>query len=445
MSSDTCISVKNVSKVFKIYEQPSDRLKQFVNKNKSYYKEFWGLRDVSFEIPKGSIVGIIGRNGAGKSTLLQILAGTMTPSSGEVKLSGAVSALLELGSGFNPEFTGIENIYMNATILGLGKAEIEEKMDSIITFADIGEFINRPVKTYSSGMFVRLAFAVSTCMEPEILIVDEALSVGDVAFQKKCFDRIKSLINKGTSVLLVSHDMSTIRMLCDTVIYLENGSVSTIGDPKTVVDEYMRKMLGKDDHLAEKDNINSVDHTIESGRVEWRSIAWEKTPSALKYEYSESDIDKKVNGSLKAIIEKCLVLDKQYNPVNQVLSKETYIVRCYIRILKNINYFNVGILLRDKYGQDVFGQSMDNLNLNIETQFSAGDIILCDIEIALNIKHGTYFITIGLQDGEFNEIFFYGTDILTLEIEAVKNSIFGLVDIPCAFQIREVYTNHSIG
>lgn len=252
-SENVAIRVQNLSKCYHIYEAPRDRLKQFIlprlsalakKPQKQYFREFWALKDVSFEIKKGETFGIIGRNGAGKSTLLQILCGTLTPSGGTVEIYGRVAALLELGAGFNPEFTGSENVYMNAGVLGLRKDEIDARYQSIIAFADIGEFIDQPVKTYSSGMFVRLAFAIAIHVEPNILIIDEALSVGDIAFQNKCVLKIRELRDQGTTLLFVTHDLSTLQLICDRVVWLNKGEVVMIGDPVNVSQEYYVKTTG---------------------------------------------------------------------------------------------------------------------------------------------------------------------------------------------------------
>jgi len=254
MSCDNiAIRVKNLGKCYQIYDTPRDRLKQFIlprlrgtkgQARKQYFRKFWALKDVSFEVKKGETFGFIGRNGAGKSTLLQILCGTLTPSSGSVEINGRVAALLELGAGFNPEFTGRENVYLNALVLGLCKEEIDTRFNRIIEFADIGEFINQPVKTYSSGMFVRLAFAIAIHVEPSILIIDEALSVGDIAFQNKCILKIRELRDKGTTLLFVTHDLSTMQLICDQVAWLDCGEIVMIGDPVPVSQEYYVKTTG---------------------------------------------------------------------------------------------------------------------------------------------------------------------------------------------------------
>lgn len=243
MSSDAVrISLRNVSKHYLMYDNPVDRLKQMLSPRRTRYgREFHALSDISFEIRKGQTVGIIGQNGSGKSTLLQLICGTLFPSSGEIRVNGRISALLELGAGFNPEFTGRENAVMQGAIMGFSREQMTGKLPDIEAFAEIGEFIDRPVKTYSSGMFVRLAFAVAVHVDPDILVVDEALAVGDIAFQHKCMARMREFMRQGT-VLFVSHDLTSVTSLCSEVIWLEQGRVREIGDPKTVTEHYWEKM-----------------------------------------------------------------------------------------------------------------------------------------------------------------------------------------------------------
>ncbi|MHB1947195.1 MAG: ABC transporter ATP-binding protein [Gammaproteobacteria bacterium] len=234
------IRTKNLGKCYHIYAKPFDRLKQIASVNKKkYYREFWALQDVSFEVRKGESIGIIGRNGSGKSTLLQMLCKTLTPSIGEIEVFGRINALLELGAGFNPEFTGRENVYLNGSILGFNNRDINQRFKDILEFSEIGEYINQPVKTYSSGMFVRLAFAVQACTDPDILIVDEALSVGDIFFQQKCAARIQKLREQGTTLIFVSHDMSLVRDLCEKSLYLKNGEVIYQGMSKEAINKYL--------------------------------------------------------------------------------------------------------------------------------------------------------------------------------------------------------------
>jgi len=227
---DIAIRVSSLSKCYHIYDKPADRLKQtLLRGRRQYYREFWALKDVSFEVRRGEAVGIIGRNGSGKSTLLQLITGTIRPTTGEIEANGRIAALLELGSGFNPDFTGRENVYLNGALLGLTTEEINNRFDAITAFADIGQYIDQPVKTYSSGMLVRLAFAVQVQIEPDILIVDEALAVGDALFQKRCFQQIEKLVSNGTSLLFVSHDLDVVRLMCDRVMVLYLGRVAEIG------------------------------------------------------------------------------------------------------------------------------------------------------------------------------------------------------------------------
>ncbi len=249
MSSDFAIRVSDVTKHYLMFERPEHRLKQMIvprlqrlarREPKRYYRDFAALNGVSFEVKRGETIGIIGRNGSGKSTLLQMVCGTLQPSSGTVEVNGRIAALLELGAGFNPEFTGRENVYMNAAILGLSRAETEARFERIAAFADIGMFLDQPVKTYSSGMYVRLAFATAINVDPDILVVDEALSVGDEAFQRKCFARIEDIKDKGGTILLVSHGAQTIVQLCDRAILIDRGEKILEGRPKTVVSQYQR-------------------------------------------------------------------------------------------------------------------------------------------------------------------------------------------------------------
>ena len=249
--TDIAIRVQNISKCYHIYDNPRDRLKQLIvptmqrlvrQPPKQYYNEFWALQDISFTIRKGETVGIIGRNGSGKSTLLQLICGTLFPTHGSVETSGRLAALLELGSGFNPEFTGRENVYMNAAVLGLSKPEVDARFDDIAAFADIGKFIEQPVKSYSSGMYVRLAFAVNILSSPEIMIVDEALAVGDMAFQAKCMTALTRIQDQGATVLFVSHDISALRSLCSQGIFLERGKIKAVGKAPEVAEMYVKAM-----------------------------------------------------------------------------------------------------------------------------------------------------------------------------------------------------------
>lgn len=266
MSSEVAIRVENVAKSFAIYERPYHRLLQqlFPNAGRGWHREFHALRDVSFEVRRGDTVGIVGRNGSGKSTLLQLICGTMSPTSGRIEVNGRIAALLELGAGFNPEFTGRENVFLNGTVLGLSRDDIEMRFDDIAAFADIGDFIEQPVKSYSSGMYVRLAFAVAINVTPDILVVDEALSVGDEAFQRKCFARIQRMRDHGATVLFVSHGAGTVLELCNRAILLDRGDCLADGAPRQVISRYQQLLYAPAERQAElRDAIrNEVDIVV---------------------------------------------------------------------------------------------------------------------------------------------------------------------------------------
>lgn len=271
---ESVIRIHHLEKMYKLYEKPVDRLKESLGfTKKKLYKEHYALRDISFEVKQGETVGIIGTNGAGKSTILKIITGVLSPTSGEVTVNGRISALLELGAGFNGEYTGIENVYLNGTMLGFSKEEIDAKLDEILKFADIGEFVHQPVKTYSSGMFVRLAFAVAINIEPEILIVDEALSVGDVFFQSKCFHKFEEFKKLGKTILFVSHDLSSIQKYCDRAILLDKGSKLAEGTPKEIIGIYKKVLVNQyDGTQKEKDGESGKrsgnEEAVTDGRAE---------------------------------------------------------------------------------------------------------------------------------------------------------------------------------
>lgn len=254
--AEIVIKVEHLSKAYKLFDKPSDRLKETLHPfGKRYSRDFYALNDVSFEVKKGECIGLLGKNGAGKSTLLKVLTGVLTPSAGLVSVKGKISALLELGGSFNPEMTGMQNIYLNGTLMGFTKEEMDTKVDDILAFADIGDFINQPVKMYSSGMFARLAFAVSVNVDPDVLIVDEVLAVGDLRFQIKCMDKMKRLMSGGTTVLFVSHDTNAVRRLCSRAIWFDHGILMLDGDVDTVGDRYVEFIQGN----------NSSDKSINKG------------------------------------------------------------------------------------------------------------------------------------------------------------------------------------
>ncbi|MCG2784162.1 MAG: ABC transporter ATP-binding protein, partial [Anaerolineae bacterium] len=306
-SNDLAIKVTNLNKCYNIYDKPINRLKQSIvpkvlnilkQPPRVYYREFWALRDINLYIKKGETIGIIGRNGSGKSTLLQLICGTLTPTSGSIETHGRITALLELGSGFNPEFTGRENVFLNGAILGLSQDEIEARFDAIAKFADIGEFIEQPVKFYSSGMTVRLAFAVQAMVDPDILIVDEALAVGDERFQRKCFRRLEELKEDGTSIIFVSHSGDQIKELCNKALLLEQGQRIILSDPLTVIRAYQQILYASPDQHAhliqnykEFDKSNHANiNLIGASQEEYKSSPQNPQEELYETDFFENDL-----------------------------------------------------------------------------------------------------------------------------------------------------------
>lgn len=348
-SNDLAIDVRDCSKSYHIYNHPQDRFKQFIMpslqqltwlKPKQYYREFWALKDVSFKIKKGESVGIIGRNGSGKSTLLQMICGTVTPTGGSIQTEGRISALLELGSGFNPEFTGLENVYLNGSVLGLSKEEIDLKLDSILAFAEIGDFINQPIKTYSSGMLVRLAFAVQINVEPEILIVDEALSVGDFFFQQKCYAQLRKMQEEGLTLLFVSHDMGTVRDICSKVIYLRKGNVGYLGDTQEAIRRYL-----SEDTLINQSNLKIIlKRPAEKNANDLKDV--EKLSELALWKRDLKKLSS--NHYLLAVI----IRDEERNVVTSIKMGSKLIIQVFFRNLNNVKG-NITIIFKNKFDQIV--------------------------------------------------------------------------------------------
>ena len=375
MFSEIAIKVDNLSKCYQVYDQPRDRLKQFIlprlqrmvgAPHKQYFHEFWALRNILLFIPKGQIVGILGKNGAGKSTLLQIICGTLTPSHGELLVEGRVAALLELGSGFNPEFTGIENVYMNAQILGLTQEQVDSKLNDILTFADIGDFVHQPVKTYSSGMFARLAFSVVIHVEPDVLIVDEALSVGDAWFQHKSMARMRQLMESGCTVLFVSHSIDAVRALCDEVIWLEHGQVKMQGNVTEVTNAYMNDVFIEHNRIALQASHQSVQDYLQEEAPDCDADA-EKTvaPRTQEIHAAASSLD---GGAVLQLLQKHL-RNSSGKIVERLEQGERFSLEFEFKFLQLVKNISVGILIKDQFGQELTGESYFNTyhqSLNFE-------------------------------------------------------------------------------
>ncbi len=409
MSSEIAIKVENLSKCYQIYEQPRDRLKQFVlprmqqligRPPSQYYREFWALKDVSFDVKKGESVGIIGRNGSGKSTLLQIITGTLAPTSGSATTNGRIAALLELGSGFNPDFTGRENVYLNGALLGFSTAQIDEKFDAIAAFADIGEHLDQPVKTYSSGMLVRLAFAVQVQVEPEILIVDEALAVGDALFQKRCFQRIEKLVSDGTTLLFVSHDQESVRTLTNRALLLNKGRPIEWGLSSEVVLSY-RKLLHDEEAAYFASLTKSLVERAAQAPVpsDPPAAASDAVPAnAAPGMGTRSDRLSFGDGEVKII--KVETLDSNDQPSSLFYPGVRLRIRVTCESFASIDKLNVAIRLRNKEGVKIYSwgtlnQDMTNRAKNMDApifwvqRFDAGDrfqvLLDCDCALGENL------------------------------------------------------------
>ena len=400
--SDIAIQVSNLSKCYQIYDSPRDRLKQFVVSRlqriagkvpKQYFREFWALKDVSFEVKKGETVGIIGRNGSGKSTLLQMICGTLNPTSGSIQTNGRIAALLELGSGFNPEFSGRENVYMNAAVLGLSNEEIDARFDAIAAFAEIGDFIEQSVKTYSSGMMVRLAFAVAINVAPDILIVDEALAVGDAAFQRKCMRKINELSDSGVTLLFVSHDIETVRKICSEALYLSRGKMLGIGAAKDVCIDYERDLFGAAKGAEASSGERVDDHDA-------RSSAQGKLDPELLV------TNEKMYGDGRAQILDVAITNKLRKRINVLDPSAEFIVTYRVTFLASAIFPIFGMMVTNREGVCVFGTNTEGHPLSLR-HYTIGDEVRIEFQLFNNLGPGVYYLTCGIHSGENNDGLIY--------------------------------------
>lgn len=437
---DVVIRVNNLSKCYEIYDKPSDRLKRFFlprlrrllgQSTKHYFREFWALKDVSFEIKKGETVGIIGRNGSGKSTLLQLICGTLTPTSGTVETSGRIAALLELGSGFNPEFTGRENVYMNAAVLGLSHKEVEARFDDIVAFADIGDFIDQAVKTYSSGMYVRLAFAVIAHVDADILIVDEALSVGDAIFAQKCMRFIRAFQEKG-SLIFVSHDAGAVQNLCKSGIWLKNGKIEATGTSKSVSETYLQFTL--QEVYGEKRTLTSMsseaaDRQEEQISVEECSVVTDYSGIVtIRNNIAQAKGWKTGSAEIvslafeKASGESCATFEGGEKIKLSILAKA------------NEDLLNpiLGFTVRDRLGQELFGENTLGITTVISCPVKKNEQFRGEFVFRLPmLPNGQYVVMASVADGSLHENIqhHFMHDGLVLNVTSSKVR-YGLVGIP---------------
>lgn len=414
--SDIAISVNNISKMYKLYDNPMDRLKESLGlSKKKKYKEHYALNDVSFQVHKGETVGIIGTNGSGKSTILKIITGVLNPTQGELVVDGRISALLELGAGFNMEYSGLENVYLNGSMIGFSREEIDEKLDAILSFADIGDFIHQPVKTYSSGMFVRLAFAVAINIEPEILIVDEALSVGDVFFQAKCYHKFEEFKKMGKTILFVSHDLGSIGKYCDRVVLLNQGKKIAEGSAKEMVDLYKKVLVHQEDQPDRPDKKAVLE------------AAWEK-PFQLNPNMQEY-------GDKSAEIVDFSLLDEKGRITNTIEKFTEFTVKMKIRYHKEIQDPIFAFTIKDLKGTDITGTNTMLEKVHIPDH-KAGEIQEVSFTQRMNLQGGEYLLSLGCtgyRDGEF-VVYHRKYEICNISVVSSKNTV-GFYDMDSKIQL----------
>lgn len=429
------ISVKDVTKIYRLYDKPIDRLKESLSvTHKNYHKDFYALQNLSFDVKKGETVGIIGTNGSGKSTILKIITGVLTPTSGEVMVDGKISALLELGAGFNQDYTGIENIYMNGTMMGFSKQEMDKKLPDILEFADIGDFVYQPVKTYSSGMFVRLAFALSINVEPEILIVDEALSVGDVFFQSKCYRRMDELRKSGTTIVMVTHDMGSVIKYCDKVVLLNRGEFVAEGPAGKMVDLYKKILAGQLDSLNEE--LAQMNDFSGDSVVSSTDTAGQKEENGSKQHQKGLMKDKlTINanrteyGDGRAEIVDLGLLDERGNLTNLLLKGEMFTIKEKIRFNTEIQAPIFTYTIKDKKGTDLTGTNTMFEGTDIKP-VKRGDVYEVSFRQKMTLQGGEYLLSMsctGFENGE-HVVYHRLYDVANITVISNKNTV-GVYDM----------------
>lgn len=445
MLSDFAIEIERVSKRYLVYDRPIDRLKQMIFPrirrlfglgNKSYFREFPAVEDVSILVERGQTIGVVGRNGSGKSTLLQMICGTLQPSSGSIRIKGRIAALLELGSGFNPEFTGRENVFLNAAILGLTKQETEERFDQIAAFADIGEFMDQPVKSYSSGMYVRLAFAVATNVEPDILIVDEALAVGDEAFQRKCFARIEQVKERGGTILFVSHSAQVIIQLCDYAVLMDGGEMILRGSPKKVIHQYQRMMnLTGEPAETVREEIKALNGEVTSpdeGDPEDAPVEI-KTDTKLEQAWldkaliSKSRVDFDSKGACIAAVR---IVDEHGNHVNRLILSRTYFFTYKVTFLEPATHTAMAMFIKTLQGVELAGLASHPPGIGLTAQL--GEEYTVTFPFKCLFLPGTYACNCGVYvsgGGEWKQLHrILDAVIFKVEPTDTSNIRMGIVD-----------------
>lgn len=425
--SDTAIKITNLTKIYKLYARNRDRLKDSLGlSKKAQYKEHYALKNVDMEVKTGESVGIIGVNGSGKSTILKIITGVLNATSGDVQINGRISALLELGAGFNMEYTGLENVYLNGTMMGFTEKEIDERLQDILDFADIGDFVHQPVKTYSSGMFVRLAFAVAINIDPEILIVDEALSVGDVFFQAKCYHKFEEFKKMGKTILFVSHDLTSIAKYCDRVILLNKGVKLAEGNPKDMVNMYKKLLV----HQLDEETLEDVSGKSAIGEKSEDSRAWknnfEVNPTVTDY------------GEKQAEIVDFAIID-QYGAYSSIIEKgSVYKVKAKIHFHETVKNPIFTITIKNKQGTDITGTN--TMFERIETgTVNAGEERIVTYEQQMNLQGGDYLLSLGCTGyvGDNFVVYHRLYDLVSFNVLSDKNTV-GFFDMNSNITVERV-------
>ena len=418
------ISAEQITKVYKLYDKPSDRLKEALGlKRGKLHKEHYALKGVDLSIYKGETVGIIGTNGSGKSTILKIITGVLNPTSGNLTVNGRISALLELGAGFNMEYNGIENIYLNGTMMGFSEKEIDAKLQNILDFADIGDFVYQPCKTYSSGMFVRLAFAVAINIEPEILIVDEALSVGDVFFQAKCYHKFEEFKQMGKTILFVSHDLSSIAKYCDRVVLLNRGTKLGEGKPKEMIDAYKQVLVGQYEIPEEEDSLLQDEelNDLAAKRADGKAAKAEKKISAESLGINEKALE---YGTKDGEITEFYVTDKKGTKTSAIIKGEEFTLHMKVKFNNDVPAPIFAFTLKDKHGTEITGT-----NSMVEKAFldsvKAGDEKEITFTQNLDLQGGEYLISLGVTgyEGDKFQVYHRLYDVLNLTVVSDKNTV----------------------
>ena len=447
-SDDVIIDVRNLSKCYEIYAKPRDRLKQLVlpmlyrilgrvsrlfglkvsEDSPKYFHEFWALHNVTFQVRKGETLGIVGRNGSGKSTLLQLICGTTNPTTGHVQVTGRISALLELGSGFNPEYTGRENIFLNGQILGLSQKEIESRYEDIVRFADIGDFVDQPVKIYSSGMVVRLAFAVAIHVDPGILVIDEALSVGDIAFQRKCLAWLEDFQAGGGTLLFVSHSSDQVRKLCSNALYLQKGEVLAFGAAKYICDVYEKDTSQATWAVTGKTNTPALS-VVDSTELNTANLKLNVSLPECATDYGD--------GRARVVSAWLEGLDGIQR--SNFHTGERMIWKYVVQFIDSVNEVAFGLMLKTKEGVNLFSANSETLN-SISYSFNKNSIVIIQFEIDSHLGAGQYFVNCGVSSSEAGEMVYLHRilDAGIVSITPIDGSQSGLINMAAAMSYKDI-------